>query len=100
MRTRMNPESTRNTFLPSLARAHKLAVGLLLTLAGCASATFNPYAFVPGQSTVADVEAQAGKPAEVQAGANGETVYWYPQLPWGHASYAVRRWSGCNRPNG
>src|SRR3954467_3800213 len=71
MHTKMNPESTRNTFLPSLARAHKLAVGLVLTLAGCASATFNPNAFVPGQSTVADVEAHAGKPAAVQAGARG-----------------------------
>jgi len=46
--------------------------------------------FVPGQSTAADVQATAGKPAEVDPGPNGETVYWYPQLPWGHASYAVR----------
>jgi len=45
---------------------------------------------VPGQSSEGDVQAVMGKPAETQALANGETVYWYPQLPWGHASYAAR----------
>src|SRR6185436_13723296 len=45
-----------------------------------------PKAIIPDS----DGKARAGKPAEVQAGPNGETVYWYPQLPWGHASYAVR----------
>jgi hypothetical protein len=44
---------------------------------------------VPGQSTVTDVEAAMGKPAEThQVGA--ETVYYYPQLPWGYRTYAAR----------
>src|SRR3954471_17883093 len=90
MRTRTRPTSSRSTSLQSLARANSLVLGFLLALAGCASATFNPYAYVPGQSTAADVEAHAGAPAEVQPGPNGETVRWYPQLPWGHVSYAVR----------
>jgi len=86
----MSRTSSRSTSAPSQARASSLLLGLLLALGGCASATFNPYVFVPGQSTVADVEARGGKPAEVQPGPNGETVLWYPQLPWGHVSYAVR----------
>ncbi len=86
----MSRTSSRSTSVPSRGRANKLVLGFLFALAACGSATFNPYSFVPGQSTLADVEARAGKPAEVQAGANGETVYWYPQLPWSHASYAVR----------
>src|SRR5258706_16447141 len=90
MRTRMSRTSTRSTSAPSQARASRLVLGFLLALAGCASATFNPYVFVPGQSTAADVQARAGKPAEVAPGPNGETVYWYPQLPWGHVSHAVR----------
>src|SRR5258708_33879985 len=90
MRTRTRRTSSRSTSLQSLARANRLVLGFLLALAGCASATFNPYVFVPGQSTAADVQARSGKPAEVAPGPNGETVYWYPQLPWGHVSYAVR----------
>ena len=45
---------------------------------------------MPGQSTVQDVEAVMGAPADKRAGHGGETVYWYPQLPWGKVSYAAR----------
>src|SRR4051794_13983330 len=31
-----------------------------------------------------------GQPADKRLGEQGETVYWYPQLPYGHASYAAR----------
>jgi hypothetical protein len=61
---------------------------LFLALAACASN--DGRGLVPGQSREQDVQAVMGKPAEVQALANGETVYWYPQLPWGHVSYAAR----------
>ncbi|HUG78960.1 MAG TPA: hypothetical protein VML57_15865 [Burkholderiales bacterium] len=44
----------------------------------------------PGQSTVADVRAVMGEPAEKRAGPGGETVYWYPRLPYGRESYAAR----------
>ncbi len=31
-----------------------------------------------------------GRPADKRAGPQGEVVYWYPQLPYGRASYAAR----------
>ena len=31
-----------------------------------------------------------GEPADRRVGPQGETVYWYPQLPYGRASYAAR----------
>src|SRR5258708_241451 len=55
-------------------------------LAACAGPGVN---LVPGQSTVADVEAKMGAPAEKQEHP-GETVYYYPQLPWGYVTYAAR----------
>jgi hypothetical protein len=57
-------------------------------LASCASV--DGRGLVAGQSTQRDVESIMGKPAETQPAPGGETVYWYPQLPWGHASYAAR----------
>src|SRR4051794_19467851 len=43
----------------------------------------------PGQSTEADVLATMGQPAEKhQVGA--ETVYYYPEIPWGYRTYAAR----------
>ena len=45
---------------------------------------------VPGQSTAADVEARMGPAADKRPGAGGETVYYYPRLPWGYATYAAR----------
>jgi hypothetical protein len=56
-------------------------------LAGCASSAGT---LVPGQSTVADVEAVFGQPADKRIGAGGETVYYFPHLPWGYATYAAR----------
>jgi len=62
-------------------------VGLLFVLGGCAS--FDGHTLVPGQSTQRDIEAVMGQPADKRV-VQGETVYWYPQLPYGHASYAAR----------
>src|SRR5258708_13145967 len=87
-RTRMRQRNSRSTSPQSLARASSLALGILFPLAGCAS--FNPYTLVPGQATLQDVEARMGRPAEIQPGPNGQTICWFPQLPWGHASYAAR----------
>ena len=61
---------------------------LVLLLAACSS--FDGRGLVPGQSTERDVFAVMGQPADKRVGAHGETVYWYPQLPYGHASYAAR----------
>src|SRR5262245_29404347 len=60
-----------------------ISLSLLFVLAACASGP----GLVPGQSTVADIEAK--HPAEKRA-VGGETVYYFPQLPWGYASYAAR----------
>jgi len=60
----------------------------LLLLAGCAS--FEGRGLVPGQSTVAEVEAKMGPAADKRVTAAGETVYYYPRLPWGYATYAAR----------
>jgi hypothetical protein len=61
---------------------------LIVLLAGCAS--FDGRGLVPGESTVAEVEKAMGRAAEKRPGANGETVYYYPHLPWGYATYAAR----------
>ena len=61
---------------------------LVLLLAGCAS--FEGRGLVPGQSTVAEVEKAMGPAAEKRPGPNGETVYYYPRLPWGYETYAAR----------
>ena len=53
--------------------------------AGCAGGP----ALVPGQSTLSDVERSMGHAADKRI-VGGETVYYYPQLPWGYASYAAR----------
>jgi len=42
---------------------------------------------VPGKSTVADIEKKG--PAEKRV-VGGETVYYFPELPWGYVSYAAR----------
>ena len=67
----------------------RLAIAmLLLVVAACASTDGRK--LVPGQSTAADVEAAMGRPAEKRPAPGGETVYFYPHLPWGYATYAAR----------
>jgi hypothetical protein len=62
----------------------RLLACLSLLLAGCAG-----QALVPGQSTLADVEAKWGQPADKRVHGD-EVVYYYPQLPWGYSTYAAR----------
>ena len=61
----------------------KILPFLALLISACASGP----TLVPGQSTVADVEAK--RPAEKRM-VGGETVYYFPEHPWGYASYAAR----------
>jgi len=61
----------------------KILPFLLFTLSACAAGP----GLVPGKSTAADV--QAKRPAEKRV-VGAETVYWFPELPWGYSSYAVR----------
>lgn len=63
------------------------AILLAVIIAGCAS---GGYRLVPGESTVHDVEMVLGRPTAVRELAEGETVYWYTQLPYGRANYAAR----------
>ena len=60
-------------------------VFFVLLLASCATSP----QLVPGQSTATDVEAKMGHAAEKRV-VGGETVYYYPELPWGYRSYAAR----------
>jgi hypothetical protein len=61
---------------------------LLLLAAGCAS--YDGRGLVPGQSSAAEVEAVMGPAADKRPAAGGETVYYYPSLPFGYATYAAR----------
>ena len=61
---------------------------LLLIVTGCAS--YDGRGLVSGQSTAADVEAVMGPAADKRPAAGGETVYYYPRLPFGNATYAAR----------
>ena len=45
---------------------------------------------MPGESTLAEVEKLMGRPAETRPAPGGETVHFYPRLPWGYATYAAR----------
>jgi hypothetical protein len=65
-----------------------IAFALAVLLAGCTS--FAGRGLVPGQSTAADVEALMGPAADKRPAAGGETVYYFPRLPWGYATYAAR----------
>ena len=61
---------------------------LAAALAGCVG--YDGRGLVPGQSTGADVEAVMGEPAAVGGAPNGETVLWYPRMPYGNGSFAAR----------
>jgi hypothetical protein len=59
-----------------------------LLAAGCAS--YSGRGLVPGQSSAADVEAVMGAAADKRPGPNGETVLWFPRMPYGDGTYAAR----------
>ena len=63
-----------------------IALALAALAVGCAA---EGRGLVPGQSTAADVEARMGPAAEKRPAPGGETVYYYPLLPGGYATYAA-----------
>lgn len=65
-----------------------LAFAFVVLAAGCAS--FGGRGLVPGQSSAAEVESVMGTAADKRPAAGGETVYYFPRLPWGYATYAAR----------
>ena len=64
-----------------------IALALATLAVGCAT---EGRGLVPGKSTAAEVEARMGPAAEKRPAPGGETVYYYPRLPWGYATYAAR----------
>ena len=65
-----------------------VALACAAVLAGCASTEGR--GLVPGKSTAAEVEALMGPAADKRVTPGGETVYYYPRLPWGYVTYAAR----------
>jgi hypothetical protein len=63
---------------------------LLAALAAAGCASLEGRSLVPGRSSAAEVEAAMGLAADKRMAARGETVYYYPRLPWGYATYAAR----------
>jgi hypothetical protein len=64
------------------------ALAVVLVCAGCAG--YDGRSLVPGQSSAADVEKLMGPVAETRPAAGGETILWFPRLPYGRVSYAAR----------
>src|SRR2546425_1983614 len=65
-----------------------IAAVCVVLLAGCAS--YSGRGLVPGQSSAAEVEAIMGPAAAKRPGPNGETVLWFPRMPYGDGTYAAR----------
>jgi len=63
-------------------------LALVALLAGCAG--YDGRSLGPGQSSAAEVEKLMGPAADKRAAASGETVLWFPRLPYGRVSYAAR----------
>src|SRR5437762_11687630 len=65
-----------------------IAAVCVVLLAGCAS--YSGRGLAPGQSSAAEVEAVMGRAADKRPGPNGETVLWFPRMPYGDGTYAAR----------
>src|SRR5438552_18119412 len=65
-----------------------IAAVCVVLLAGCAS--YSGRGLAPGQSSAAEVEAVMGPAAAKRPGPDGETVLWFPRMPYGDGSYAAR----------
>src|SRR3989449_6076200 len=64
------------------------AAAVAIVLAGCAS--YSGRGLAPGQSSAAEVEAVMGPAAAKRPGPDGETVLWFPRMPYGDGTYAAR----------
>jgi len=60
----------------------------ILLVTGCAG--YEGRGLVPGQSSASEVEALMGPAADERKAADGETVRFYPRLPYGRVTYAAR----------
>lgn len=66
----------------------RLQLIVLALLAGCAG--YDGASLLPGRASGAEVEKVMGPSADKRAGPEGETVLWFPRLPYGRVSYAAR----------
>ena len=64
-----------------------LLAGVAL-LAGCAA--YDGRGLAPGRSVAGDVQALMGTPAEKTTLAGGDTLWFYPRMPYGRQTFAVR----------
>src|SRR5437899_12730519 len=64
------------------------AAAVAIVLAGCAS--YSGRGLAPGQSSAAEVEAVMGRAPAKRPGPDGETVLWFPRMPYGDGTYAAR----------
>ncbi len=64
------------------------SLALALLLAGCAG--YSGSGLAPGRSSAAEVEAVMGPAAATRPGPDGETVLWFPRMPYGDGTYAAR----------
>jgi len=65
-----------------------IAAVCVVLLAGCAS--YAGRGLAPGRSSAAEVEAVMGPAAATRPGPDGETVLWFPRMPYGDGTYAAR----------
>src|SRR2546425_11062062 len=65
-----------------------IAAVCVVLLAGCAS--YAGRGLEPGRSSAAEVEAVMGPAAAKRPGPDGETVLWFPRMPYGDGTYAAR----------
>src|SRR2546425_987133 len=65
-----------------------IAAVCVVLLAGCAS--YSGRGLAPGQSSAAEGEVVMGPAAAKRPGPDGETVLWFPRMPYGDGAYAAR----------
>ena len=70
----------------------KTGVALLsaVVLTGGCSGHYSGTGLQPGRSSAQEVEALMGPAAEQRPGPGGETLQYYPRLPYGQAMYVAR----------
>ena len=76
--------------MTAVLRALLPAVVLALGAAGCTSLSPDGKGLVPGQSTLAEVEAAMGRPADTRQQPNGETWLYYSTQPYGRTMNVAR----------
>jgi hypothetical protein len=72
-----------------MTKSGSALLAALLLLGGCAG-PYSGAGLQPGRATAQDVEALMGPAAERRSGSGGESLLYYPRLPFGQATYVAR----------